>query len=199
MPSGSSAYGWSWNRAAVARIRMRSSGFGSAAHWKRRTGRLATCLRHRSLGQRRMRHTVGEDAPDGVEIPCQPGEAEHRPVDLRLERDDRACARHRPAGRLVGELGRAVFRASQQQGFDPRRALGELPGAAQQVQPHRHDLARPIDPLDHPQPGHVVGHGERVRRRTAACHATGTRAAPEERERGGAQDRRATGAHGVVL
>ena len=162
---------------------------------------LAARLRHRPLGERRMRHTVGEHAPGLVEIACQPGEAEHRPVHLRLERDDRARAGHRPAGRFVGELRCAVFGASQEQRFDPRRALGELPGAAQQVQPHRHDVAGPIDPLDHPQPGDLVGNCERVRRpRAAPRYAGGARgSAPEECEHGGAQDRRGTGAHGVIL
>ena len=158
---------------------------------------LAARLRHRRRGERGVHHAVGEDAPGGVEIPSQAGEAEDRPVHARLQEHDAAGAGHGATGRCVGELGGPVLGGLEEQRFDPRRARGDLAGPAQQVQPHGHDGARAVDPLDDPQPGHLVGGCERVGVRAAPRRAAGT--GPEQRDGGGAEDRRPARAHGVVF
>ena len=153
------------------------------------------------LGECGVHDAIGEDAPGGVEVAREHGEAAHGPVELRLDDRDRARTSQRATGFVARKLLRAVRRRAQQQRLDAGGPLGELAGAAEQVEAHRDDVVRLGRTLDHPDAGHHVRRGGGVRGPAGPAAMQGVGAAPRRDQQaegeGPTGAARRHGAHGA--
>jgi len=114
------------------------------------------------LGERGMHDAIGEHAPGNVEVAGEHGEAEHRPIEVRLDDRDGARTGQRATGFVARKLVGAVPPCAQQQRLDARGALRELTGAAEQIKAHRDDIVHLRRALDHADAGYHVGRGEGI-------------------------------------